>query len=226
MAKSALRRRDRQGRRQLPDLRRDRARRGHPLARRASRAPPRASTPSSACSTQARRARSRDAADEVAAGEHDAQFPIDVFQTGSGTSSNMNANEVIADARRRRRARQRPRQHGPVLQRRVPLGRAPRRARRRRQPAAARRSSSSSARSRARPSSFKNVVKSGRTHLMDAVPGDARPGVRRLRRADPPRPGARRGRARARRPDPARRHRDRHRPEHAPEVRREGPRAR
>ena len=36
------------------------------------------------------------AADEVAAGVHDAQFPIDVFQTGSGTSSNMNANEVIA----------------------------------------------------------------------------------------------------------------------------------
>ncbi|MFC7613002.1 class II fumarate hydratase [Actinokineospora soli] len=36
------------------------------------------------------------AADAVAAGEHDAHFPIDVFQTGSGTSSNMNANEVIA----------------------------------------------------------------------------------------------------------------------------------
>ncbi|MDP9385484.1 MAG: class II fumarate hydratase [Actinomycetota bacterium] len=36
------------------------------------------------------------AADEVAAGRHDDQFPIDVFQTGSGTSSNMNANEVIA----------------------------------------------------------------------------------------------------------------------------------
>jgi fumarate hydratase, class II len=33
--------------------------------------------------------------DAVAAGEHDDQFPIDVFQTGSGTSSNMNANEVI-----------------------------------------------------------------------------------------------------------------------------------
>lgn len=32
----------------------------------------------------------------VAEGKHDAQFPIDVFQTGSGTSSNMNANEVIA----------------------------------------------------------------------------------------------------------------------------------
>jgi fumarate hydratase class II len=33
---------------------------------------------------------------EVAAGRHDDQFPVDVFQTGSGTSSNMNANEVIA----------------------------------------------------------------------------------------------------------------------------------
>ncbi|MBS1883872.1 MAG: aspartate ammonia-lyase, partial [Actinobacteria bacterium] len=33
----------------------------------------------------------------VAEGEHDDQFPIDVFQTGSGTSSNMNANEVIAN---------------------------------------------------------------------------------------------------------------------------------
>ena len=38
----------------------------------------------------------RAAALVVASGEHDAQFPIDVFQTGSGTSSNMNANEVIA----------------------------------------------------------------------------------------------------------------------------------
>ncbi len=36
------------------------------------------------------------AAREVAAGKHDEQFPVDVFQTGSGTSSNMNANEVIA----------------------------------------------------------------------------------------------------------------------------------
>ncbi|HZB99915.1 MAG TPA: class II fumarate hydratase, partial [Gammaproteobacteria bacterium] len=36
------------------------------------------------------------AASEVAQGEHDAHFPVDIFQTGSGTSSNMNANEVIA----------------------------------------------------------------------------------------------------------------------------------
>jgi fumarate hydratase class II len=37
-----------------------------------------------------------EAAELVGAGEHDNQFPIDVFQTGSGTSTNMNANEVIA----------------------------------------------------------------------------------------------------------------------------------
>jgi fumarate hydratase class II len=37
-----------------------------------------------------------DAAAEVARGDWDAEFPIDVFQTGSGTSSNMNANEVLA----------------------------------------------------------------------------------------------------------------------------------
>src|SRR5215217_6988904 len=36
------------------------------------------------------------AADAIAAGEHDDQFPIDVFQTGSGTSSHTNVNEVIA----------------------------------------------------------------------------------------------------------------------------------
>jgi fumarate hydratase class II len=38
----------------------------------------------------------QDAAAAVAAGEHDAEFPLDVFQTGSGTSSNMNTNEVVA----------------------------------------------------------------------------------------------------------------------------------
>jgi fumarate hydratase class II len=43
-----------------------------------------------------------EAADEVATGAHDDQFPIDTFQTGSGTSSNMNANEVIASLASRR----------------------------------------------------------------------------------------------------------------------------
>jgi fumarate hydratase, class II len=37
-----------------------------------------------------------DAADEVIRGDHDAQFVVDIFQTGSGTSTNMNANEVLA----------------------------------------------------------------------------------------------------------------------------------
>ncbi len=36
------------------------------------------------------------AAQEVAAGDHDAHFPLDIFQTGSGTSTNMNTNEVLA----------------------------------------------------------------------------------------------------------------------------------
>ena len=75
------------------------------------------------------------AADEVASGAHDDQFPIDTFQTGSGTSSNMNANEVIgrlaaarlaATVRRHAGAPERSRQHVAVVERRVPVGRAPR----------------------------------------------------------------------------------------------------
>jgi len=42
------------------------------------------------------------AADEVAEGKHDNQFVVDIFQTGSGTSTNMNANEVIAALASRR----------------------------------------------------------------------------------------------------------------------------
>jgi len=52
------------------------------------------------------------AAGEVAEGLHDAQFPVDVFQTGSGTSSNMNANEVIAHlASKRARRKVHPNDH-------------------------------------------------------------------------------------------------------------------
>jgi fumarate hydratase, class II len=50
----------------------------------------------------------RKAALAVADGGHDAQFPVDVFQTGSGTSSNMNANEVVATLATRTLARGRP----------------------------------------------------------------------------------------------------------------------
>jgi fumarate hydratase, class II len=50
----------------------------------------------------------RKAALAVAGGDHDAQFPVDVFQTGSGTSSNMNANEVVATLATRALGRGRP----------------------------------------------------------------------------------------------------------------------
>src|SRR5262249_56443451 len=53
------------------------------------------------------------AAREVAAGKHDEQFPVDVFQTGSGTSSNMKANGVIATLAASRLGRPGP-PHDPV----------------------------------------------------------------------------------------------------------------
>jgi fumarate hydratase class II len=113
------------------------------------------------------------AALEVAAGRHDDQFPVDVFQTGSGTSSNMNANEVIATLASRASGQAvHPNDHVnmsqssndvvptaihvgaalllhehllPALERlRTVLGQ--------------------------RAAEFTDVVKTGRTHLMDAVP--------------------------------------------------------
>src|SRR5262245_20979381 len=47
-----------------------------------------------------------EAAQEVQSGVHDGQFPPDIFQTGSGTSTNMNANEVIATLSSRRLGRE------------------------------------------------------------------------------------------------------------------------
>ena len=114
-----------------------------------------------------------EAADQVARGRHDEHFPIDVFQTGSGTSSNMNANEVIATlATRRLGADVHPNDHvnasqssndtfpttihvaatEAVLTDVIPaldhlastIGR--------------------------RAAEWQDIVKSGRTHLMDAVP--------------------------------------------------------
>ena len=68
--------------------------------------------------------------DEVIDGKLDDQFPLVVWQTGSGTQTNMNANEVIANraiemlGRRARREEagppERPREHGPVVQRHLP----------------------------------------------------------------------------------------------------------
>lgn len=118
------------------------------------------------------------AAQEVASGKYDSQFPIDVFQTGSGTSSNMNTNEVLAELATRALKEQNsdtevhPNDHvnasqssndvfptsvhvaatGALINDLIPaLG----------QLATA---------LEAKSTEFKDVVKSGRTHLMDATP--------------------------------------------------------
>ena len=98
------------------------------------------------------------AAEEVAGGECDDQFPIDVFQTGSGTSSNMNMNEVLASLAAERFGRPRPperrRQPPDVVERHVPRVDPHRRRRRRASATSSPRSSTSPDRSsRRRPSS-------------------------------------------------------------------------
>ena len=109
------------------------------------------------------------AADAVAEGEHDDQFPIDVFQTGSGTSSNMNANEVIANLAGEGAH---PNDHVnmgqssndvfPSAVHLAALGEATDKL----LPALERLEGSFAAKADA----FRDIVKSGRTHLMDAVP--------------------------------------------------------
>jgi fumarate hydratase, class II len=109
------------------------------------------------------------AADAVAAGEHDAQFPIDVFQTGSGTSSNMNANEVIAtlagDGAHANDHVNMGQSSNDVFPSAVHLA-ALERATHDLLPALEQLEASLAAKAAA----FVDVVKSGRTHLMDAVP--------------------------------------------------------
>jgi fumarate hydratase, class II len=109
------------------------------------------------------------AAREIAEGSHDAQFPIDVFQTGSGTSTNTNANEVIA-----RLAGEKVHANDHVN-----MGQSSNDV----FPSAVHLAALDVAQNELLPAlkqlersfakkakSFQNVVKSGRTHLMDAVP--------------------------------------------------------
>jgi fumarate hydratase class II len=109
------------------------------------------------------------AADEIIAGRHDDQFPVDVFQTGSGTSTNMNVNEVISSLTG---GRAHPNDHvnlGQSSNDVVPTAAqlaAVDEIERRLLPAAARLVDSF----RRRADDFDDVVKPGRTHLMDAVP--------------------------------------------------------
>ena len=114
-----------------------------------------------------------DAAASVAVGDHDDQFPIDVFQTGSGTSSNMNANEVIAALASSRLGRKvHPNDHvnasqssNDVFPAAIHLA-ATRLVVRYLVPRLEHLASVLESKS----AEFADVVKVGRTHLMDAVP--------------------------------------------------------
>jgi fumarate hydratase class II len=114
----------------------------------------------------------QDAAAGVARGDHDDHFPVDVFQTGSGTSSNMNANEVIASLAARAGVEVHPNDHVnasqssndtfptaihvaatlAVVQDLLPA------------------LATLEGSLRAKAEEFAGLVKSGRTHLMDATP--------------------------------------------------------
>ncbi|MCK0112280.1 class II fumarate hydratase [Ornithinimicrobium sp. F0845] len=115
------------------------------------------------------------AADEVVAGRHDAHFPIDVYQTGSGTSTNMNVNEVVATLANQATGGEptvHPNDHVNAGQSsndtfpsaiRVAAGRL---VHDELQPALEHLEQALSAKAE----EFADVVKAGRTHLMDAVP--------------------------------------------------------
>src|SRR5690606_29887845 len=113
------------------------------------------------------------AAAEVADGQWDDHFPVDVFQTGSGTSSNMNANEVLANlAAERLGAPVHPNDHvnasqssNDVFPSAIHLA-AVQQAERMLLPALEYLATAL----KAKAQEFAHVVKSGRTHLMDATP--------------------------------------------------------
>ena len=139
------------------------------------------------------------AAQEVASGAHDAHFPIDVFQTGSGTSSNMNTNEVIATLATRSLGRDvHPNDHVNASQSSNDVF-----------PTSIHVAATASTVNQLLPDldhlaqslerkaeEFAEVVKSGRTHLMDATPvtlgqefagyaAQVRKGIARVERALP-----------------------------------------
>jgi fumarate hydratase, class II len=133
------------------------------------------------------------AADAIAAGQYDDQFPIDVFQTGSGTSTNTNANEVIANLAGQGAH---PNDHvnmgqssNDVFPSAVHLA-ALDEATNRLLPALERLQAAFAAKA----DEYEDIIKSGRTHLMDAVPvtlgqefagyaAQVRLGARRVRNA-------------------------------------------
>jgi fumarate hydratase, class II len=139
------------------------------------------------------------AAAQVAAGQHDAQFPVDVFQTGSGTSSNMNMNEVLASLAERALGRKvhpndtvnASQSSNDVFPSSIHLA-ATAAVSRELEPALVHLASALEGKAR----EWAQVVKAGRTHLMDATPvtlgqefggyaAQVRYGIERLRSALP-----------------------------------------
>ena len=144
------------------------------------------------------------AAEEVVVGVHDGQFVVDIFQTGSGTSTNMNANEVIANRASELLGHGRGSKHvhpndhvnagqssNDVIPTAIHVAGAAT-LRRETIPALERLAGALEAKSR----EFDDVVKSGRTHLMDATPvrlgqefggyaAQVRKGIERLQAALP-----------------------------------------
>ena len=138
-----------------------------------------------------------EASQEVIEGEHDEHFPIDIFQTGSGTSTNMNTNEVIATlASKRLGSKVHPNDHVNYAQSSndtIPTAMQVAASVAMAQeliPALEALQSSLEAKAR----EFDDIVKSGRTHLMDATPvrlgqefggyaSQIRLGIRRVREA-------------------------------------------
>lgn len=138
------------------------------------------------------------AAAQVAAGEHDAHFPIDVFQTGSGTSTNMNANEVIAHLATTAARKVHPNDHvnmgqssNDVIPTAIHVS-AALMLREELLPALGELAGAIGAKER----EIGTVVKTGRTHLMDAMPltfgqelsgwrSQVENGMARLRACDP-----------------------------------------
>src|SRR5580698_3812454 len=114
-----------------------------------------------------------EAAEQVKTGLYDAQFPLDIFQTGSGTSTNMNANEVIATLAGRICGKKvHPNDHvnlgqssNDVIPAAIHIS-AAQEVRERLLPAVDKLAAATTVKAR----ELEHVVKTGRTHLMDAVP--------------------------------------------------------
>jgi len=141
----------------------------------------------------------KSAAQGVAEGRHDGQFPLDVFQTGSGTSTNMNTNEVVAHLASEASGESvHPNDHvnmgqssNDVIPTAIHLG-AALEVSERLLPALTHLLETTEAKAR----ELKDVVKTGRTHLMDAMPvrfdqelggwaSQVRNGIARLRACEP-----------------------------------------